>query len=65
MLDRDGDFAAFLGGPDDYSEGRQAQRRVETTGRPLGSTHQVAAMKAQTGRTLAAQKREAKTRQSG
>jgi putative transposase len=57
VLDRYGDFSAFLGGPADYSEGWQALRRAETTGRPLGDADWIATIEASTGRTLAPQKR--------
>ena len=65
VLARYGDFAAFLGGPADYTDGWQALRRAETTGRPLGSTDWIAGIEAQTGRTLAAQKRGPKVRERG
>jgi putative transposase len=56
LLERFGDFAAFLGTHEDQQATR-ALRMAETTGRPLGSGPWVAALEARTGRTLAAQKR--------
>lgn len=56
LLERVGDFAAFLGTAEDQQATR-ALRMAETTGRPLGSAAWVATLEEQTGRTLAAQKR--------
>ena len=62
VLDRYGDFAAFLGEGEDEEEWR-ALRKAETTGRPLGSSGWIADLEARTGRTLAPQKRGPKPRE--
>lgn len=64
-LDRYGDFAAFLGSPDDDAGAWRALRRSETTGRPLGSADWIAVLETRTGRTLAPQKRGPKPKVSG
>ena len=56
LLDRLGDFAAFLGTAEDQQATR-ALRMAETTGRPLGNASWVAALEERTGRVLAAQRR--------
>jgi putative transposase len=56
-LERYGSFAGFLGSAADHADAWRALRRSETTGRPLGSADWIAALEAQTGRTLAPQKR--------
>lgn len=56
-LERYGDFAAFLGSPTDYADAWRALRQSETTGRPLGNADWIANLEAQSGRTLAPQKR--------
>jgi putative transposase len=61
-MERYGDFSAFLGFPEDYSDSWQALRRSETTGRPLGSSDWMAVLEARTGRALAPQKRGPKPR---
>jgi putative transposase len=63
-LDRYGSFADFLGSPADYADAWRALRRSETTGRPLGSVDWIAALEAQTGRSLAPQKRGPKPKNS-
>ena len=61
LLDRLGDFAAFLGGAEDQQATR-ALRMAETTGRPLGSAEWVGELERRTGRTLAPRKRGPKMR---
>jgi putative transposase len=56
LLERVGDFAAFLG-TDEDQQATRALRMAETTGRPLGSTTWITALEERTGRALAAQKR--------
>ena len=56
LLERTGDFAAFLGSDEDQQATR-ALKMAETTGRPLGNAGWVAALEERSGRTLAAQKR--------
>ena len=56
LLDRVGNFAAFLGSEEDQQATR-ALRMAETTGRPLGSTEWIATLEDRTGRTLAAKRR--------
>jgi putative transposase len=56
LLDRVGDFAAFLGTEEDQQASR-ALRMAETTGRPLGAAEWVEALEQQTGRELAPKKR--------
>ena len=56
LLERVGDFAAFLG-TDEDQQATRALRMAETTGRPLGDASWVRALEERTGRTLAAQKR--------
>lgn len=56
LLDRYGDFGAFLGGEED----QQATRRLrngETTGRPAGTAEWLAEIEERSGRRLAPQKR--------
>ncbi|MBY8826566.1 transposase [Hephaestia mangrovi] len=64
-LERDGDFARFLGSPEDGADAWQALWRSEATGRPLGSAEWIAALEARTGRVLAPQKRGPKPRLPG
>ena len=62
LLDRYGDFAAFL----DHAEDPQATRSLrmaESTGRPLGSPSWVEELERRTGRSLAPRKRGPKPRQ--
>jgi len=56
LLDRLGDFAAFLGGDEDQQASR-ALRIAETTGRPVGSAAWVEQLERATGRALAPRKR--------
>ena len=56
LLERIGDFAAFLGKDEDQRATR-ALRMAETTGRPLGEASWIAALEEKTGRALAARKR--------
>lgn len=55
LLDRVGDFAAFLGTPEDQQATR-ALRMAETTGRPLGSAEWIARLEQATGRNLSRRK---------
>lgn len=64
LLDRVGDFAAFLGAPEDQQAAR-ALRMAETTGRPLGGEDWIAQLEQATGRTLAPRKRGPKARLEG
>jgi len=64
VLERYGDFAAFLGTPADYTEAWAMLRRAETTGRPIGTHDWVEQIERQTGRVLAPQKRGPKSRVS-
>jgi len=64
VLERYGDFAAFLGTPADYTEAWAMLRRAETTGRPIGARDWVEQIERQTGRVLAPQKRGPKSRVS-
>ena len=61
VLDRVGDFAAFLG-TDDDAAAYAALRQSETTGRPLGDARWIAGVERESGRTLAPQKRGPKPR---
>jgi len=63
-IERYGDFAAFLGSPDDYADAWRALRQSESTGRPLGGADWIAELEARTGRKLAPQKRGPKPRES-
>jgi putative transposase len=56
LLNRVGDFAAFLGTAEDQQATR-ALRMAETTGRPLGSERWISDLEAQSGRVLAAKSR--------
>ena len=60
LLERLGDFAAFLGAEEDQQATR-ALRMAETTGRPLGDAAWVELLEQQTGRILAPQKRGRKS----
>lgn len=58
VLDRVGDFAAYIDKiPLEEPEQWQALRRAETIGRPLGDDEWLSMLEAQTGRTLAVQRR--------
>jgi putative transposase len=61
VLERTGDFRAFLGDDEDAAA-YAALRQSETTGRPLGAAAWIEAIEQQTGRTLAPQKRGPKPR---
>jgi len=56
LLERVGDFAAFLGAPEDQQATRKL-RMAETTGRPLGDPGWIAALEQVSGRSLAPRKR--------
>jgi putative transposase len=56
LLDRYGDFAAFLAGEEDQQATR-VLRMAETTGRPAGAGEWLAELERRTGRTLAPRKR--------
>jgi putative transposase len=61
LLDRYGDFAAFLDGAEDQQATR-ALRRAETTGRPAGGNDWIAQLELASGRQLAPRKRGPKPR---
>ena len=61
LLDRVGDFAAFLGSPEDQQATR-ALRMAETTGRPVGEAAWVEELERMSGRALAPKKRGPKRR---
>jgi putative transposase len=61
LLERLGDFGAFLGGAEDRQATR-ALRISETTGRPVGSAGWVSAIELRSGRSLAPKKRGPKPR---
>lgn len=63
LLDRYGDFAAFLQGEEDPGATR-ALRLGETTGRPAGNSDWIKRLEQLSGRTLAARKRGPKPRNS-
>jgi putative transposase len=56
LLERVGDFAAFLGGQEDQQATR-ALRMAETTGRPVGDAAWIEQLERRTGRQLAPRKR--------
>jgi putative transposase len=62
VLERHGDFAAFLGTPADYTECWTRLRRAETTGRSIGARDWVEQIERRTGCALAPQKRGPKSR---
>ena len=64
LLERVGDFAAFLGDEEDQQATR-ALRMAETSGRPLGSAEWVAQLELTTGRVLAPRKRGPRPRSPG
>ena len=64
VLDRVGDFRAFIGDDADAAAFK-ALRQSETTGRPLGSAGWITALERRSGRTLAPQKRGRKIRGIG
>ena len=61
LLDRYGDFAAFLGSGED-PQATRALRLAETTGRPVGNRAWIEEMEQLSGRTLAPKKRGPKPR---
>ena len=61
LLERYGDFAAFLGAAEDQQATR-ALRIAETTGRPAGSAEWVREIERRSGRSLAPKKRGPKTK---
>ena len=64
VLERYGDFAAFLAQPADDEAAWRKLRMSETSGRPLGSEAWLAAIETRAGRTLRPQKRGPKPRES-
>ena len=52
VLDRVGDFTAFLGEPFDEASAYAALRRAESIGRPIGSAEWLANLETKTGRNL-------------
>ena len=65
VLERYGDFAAFLGVPSDDDTGFKRLRQSETTGRPLGSGEWIERLENLTGKTLKPQKRGPKMKECG
>jgi putative transposase len=63
LLDRYGDFAAFLGAAEDQQATR-ALRKAETTGRPAGSAEWVREIERRSGRSLAPKKRGPKAKET-
>jgi putative transposase len=61
LLERIGDFAAFLGSEEDQQATR-ALRMAETTGRPVGAEDWIRSVEERSGRTLAPKKRGPKPR---
>ena len=64
VLERYGDFAAFMGEAAEDEASWRALRQSETTGRPIGTPEWLAALEQQTGRALAPQKRGPKPQKS-
>lgn len=64
LIDRTGDFARFLGSPEDQQATR-ALRLAETTGRPLGNPSWLSEIEARSGRSLAPKKRGPKSTRAG
>ena len=62
VLERYGDFSAFLAQPGDDEAAWRRLRTSETSGRPLGSDAWLAALETRTGRKLRPQKRGPKPR---
>ncbi|MCP4384194.1 MAG: hypothetical protein GY798_22755 [Hyphomicrobiales bacterium] len=62
MLDRVGDFAAFLAERFDENAAYAALRRAETIGRPVGDPGWLRALEKRTGRVLAPLKRGPKAK---
>ncbi|MCP4391302.1 MAG: transposase, partial [Gammaproteobacteria bacterium] len=65
VLERYGDFAAFLDQEDDDAAVFRMLRQSETTGRPLGSDQWIEKLEKQTGRKLKPQKRGPKSKTRG
>lgn len=65
VLERYGDFAAFLGHEDESSDAYRMLRQSETTGRPLGSEGWIENLSALTGRQLKSKKRGLKRKVMG
>ena len=65
VLERYGDFAAFLGHEDESSDAYRLLRQSETTGRPLGSERWIENLSALTGRHLKPKKRGPKRKVMG
>jgi putative transposase len=63
LLERAGDFAAFLAEPFDEDAAYAALRRAETIGRPLGDEGWITRLEREHGRTLAPLKRGRKPRE--
>ena len=63
VLERYGDFSAFLAQPADDEAAWRRLRMSETSGRPLGSEAWLAAIETRTGRALRPQKRGPKPRE--
>jgi hypothetical protein len=63
LLERTGDFAAFLAEPFDEDAAYAALRRAETIGRPLGDEGWIKRLEREHGRTLAPLKRGRKPRE--
>jgi putative transposase len=61
VLERYGDFAAFLAQQEDVTEAFRALRQSETTGRPLGADQWIEWLEKLTGQRLKPQKRGPKT----
>jgi putative transposase len=64
LLERVGDFAAFLGSEEDQQATR-ALRTAETTGRPVGGSEWVEQLERRAGRSLARRKPGPKARDAG
>ena len=64
VLERYGDFAAFLDQQEDVTEAFRALRQSETTGRPLGTNQWFEWIEKLTGRQLKPQKRGPKSKTS-
>jgi putative transposase len=56
VLNRYGDFAAFLGDSSHDEDGFKGLRQSETTGRPLGDEAWLQTLESLTGKTVRAQK---------
>ena len=65
VLERYGDFAAFLGDPQSDEAAWRQLRMAKTSGRPLGSDDWLGELEARTGRMLKPQKRGPKPKADG